>query len=37
MMCAQLLLGAGFSVDETPLRTGHDALDKVLRKNLARG
>jgi ankyrin repeat protein len=32
--CARLLLGAGAQLDEASLPTGHDALDRVLRKHL---
>jgi ankyrin repeat protein len=35
--CARLLLGAGARVDEASLPTGHDTVDRVLRKHLARG
>jgi ankyrin repeat protein len=35
--CACLLLRAGACVDETSLPTGHDAVDRVLRKHFMRG
>jgi ankyrin repeat protein len=34
--CAHLLLEAGAQVDEASLPTGHDAIDRVLRKHLVR-
>jgi ankyrin repeat protein len=35
--CARLLLDAGAQVDETSLPTGHDAIDRVLRRHLVGG
>jgi hypothetical protein len=35
--CARLLLDAGAQVDEASLPTGHDAIDRVLRRHLVGG
>ncbi len=35
--CARLLLDAGAEVDEASLPTGHDAIDRVLRRHLVGG